>query len=123
MDQHAGQRPTGAGTPVETAGEAPPYAAPAAGATDGPLLPAAERDALTTRLQQAMNGFIDGPRGAVEEVDTVFDTLTARLGDLLGERRRTLRTAWHEDAARPGTEDLRLVLLDYRRLVERLLSV
>ncbi|WP_344097251.1 hypothetical protein, partial [Streptomyces stramineus] len=101
----------------------------AAPRTDGALLPPGERDELMARLQKSMNGFVDGPRGSVEEADIVFETLSARLGDLLGERRRALRTAWYEDAAGPGTgggaetEDLRRTLLGYRDLVERLLRL
>ncbi|MEV4441513.1 hypothetical protein AB0K09_21305, partial [Streptomyces sp. NPDC049577] len=73
--------------------------------------------------QQAMNDFIDGPRGSVEEADSLLAALSARLSDLLGERRHALRAAWQEEGAQPETERLRLALLDYRRLVERLLTL
>ncbi|WP_369215666.1 hypothetical protein [Streptomyces flavofungini] len=70
---------------------------------DTTLFPSEERDKLTLRLQNAVNGFVDAPRGAVEEVDSVLEDAIARLTDTLAERRRTLRTSWQATPAR-GTE-------------------
>lgn len=76
---------------------------------DTALFPSAERDKLTLRLQNAVNGFVDAPRGAVEEVDSVLEDAIARLTDALAERRRTLRTSWQSTPAHgtrapaPGT--------------------
>ncbi|MFI1970658.1 hypothetical protein BLA24_04835 [Streptomyces cinnamoneus] len=108
--------------------DGPPAEAEAGGgepaAPGGPLLRPAERDEFTARLQDAMNGFVDGPGGSVEEADALLGTLTARLGGLLDERRGALRTAWQDESGRaPRTEELRLVLLDYRNLVERLVRL
>ncbi|MFI9235273.1 hypothetical protein [Streptomyces sp. NPDC053079] len=90
---------------------------------DGPLLPPPEREQLDDRLQEAMSGFIDTPRGSVEEADALVDALSTRVGELLEERRHSLRRAWHDDAARPGTEELRMALLGYRDLTARLLGL
>ncbi|MGW0533041.1 hypothetical protein [Streptomyces sp. NPDC003032] len=120
---------------------------------DTTLFPPADRDKLTLRLQNAVNGFVDGPRGAVEEVDHVLEDAIARLTDTLAERRRVLRSSWQTTPARsapdggappaagvaPGgalategapaessatdTEQLRLALRDYRETAERLLRL
>ncbi|MFI2435597.1 hypothetical protein [Streptomyces sp. NPDC018693] len=95
-----------------------------------PLLPRDESDRLTTRLQHAVAEFVDHPREAVEEADHVLEELTTRVSDAMSNRRRTLRGSWQladtgEDRTEPTaeTEQLRLVLQDYRELTERLLHV
>ncbi|WP_081238131.1 hypothetical protein [Streptomyces viridosporus] len=94
------------------------------------LLPHDDTDKLTAQLHHAVAGFVDAPRGAVEEADHILEELTARLTDAVSERRRTLRRSWQAaDAADGGgaaatdTEQLRLALRDYRELAERLLHV
>ncbi|MFE7120286.1 hypothetical protein ACFU99_33165 [Streptomyces sp. NPDC057654] len=87
------------------------------------LLPQDDRDRLLPHLRRAVNGFVDEPRSSVQEIDALYEELTARLTDLLGERRRALRAAWSDDDAEPQTEQLRLVLRDYRDAIERLLAV
>ncbi|MEU7042639.1 hypothetical protein AB0A77_16465 [Streptomyces varsoviensis] len=87
------------------------------------LLPQDDRDRLLPHLRHAINGFVDAPRSSVQEIDALYEELTGRLTDLFGERRRALRAAWHDDAAQPQTEELRLVLRDYRDAIERLLAV
>ncbi|QEV17878.1 hypothetical protein [Streptomyces alboniger] len=71
---------------------------------DTTLFPPEERDKLTLRLQNAVNGFVDGPRGAVEEVDHVLEDAIARLTDTLAERRRVLRSSWQTTPARTTPE-------------------
>nr|WP_307819147.1 hypothetical protein [Streptomyces sabulosicollis] len=89
-----------------------------------PVLPTSEHDKLTQRLRYAVSGFVDSPRGAVEEADALLVEVAARLTDLLAERRATLRAAWHEnDAASSETEELRLAMRGYRNVLERLISI
>ncbi|SCD59842.1 hypothetical protein GA0115238_11691, partial [Streptomyces sp. di50b] len=88
---------------------------------------------LSAQLRQAVAGFVDRPRDAVEEADLVLHEITERLNDALTERRRALTRNWKEPASgdpRKGdaapatdTEQLRLALRDYRELAERLLGV
>ncbi|WP_406215456.1 hypothetical protein [Streptomyces canus] len=93
------------------------------------LLPHEECDKLSTRLQQAVAGFVDEPRSAVEEADHVLEEVAARFTDAVKQRRRTLRSSWQtgdggrdDKAVGAGdTEQLRLALRDYRELTERLL--
>ncbi|MBP8538479.1 hypothetical protein [Streptomyces sp. MK37H] len=89
-----------------------------------PVLPTSEHDKLTQRLRYAVSGFVDSPRGAVEEADALLVEVAARLTDLLAERRATLRAAWHEDdAVSSETEELRLAMRGYRNVLERLISI
>lgn len=90
-------------------------------------------DRLSAQLRQAVAGFVDRPRNAVEEADLVLHEITERLTDALTERRRALAQNWKAPAsgdpkkgdAAPAadTEQLRLALRDYRQLAERLLGV
>ncbi|MGA6157280.1 hypothetical protein ACPEIC_28450 [Stenotrophomonas sp. NPDC087984] len=89
-----------------------------------PVLPTSEHDVLAQRLRYAVSGFVDSPRGAVEEADALLAEVATRLADLLAERRGTLRAAWHEDdAVISETEELRLAMRGYRNVLERLISI
>ncbi|MFI1676583.1 hypothetical protein [Streptomyces sp. NPDC020607] len=108
------------------------------------LFPIDARDKLALRLQNAVNGFVDGPRAAVENADRVLEEAIADLTHTLTEHRNALRTTWQSHAAEvppgdPGTpttpatpaqtspagdtEQLRLALQDYRETAERLLRL
>ncbi|GAA2456946.1 hypothetical protein [Streptomyces glaucus] len=140
--------PPAAGTPAgpgrtvpDARGESAVGTAPTGGAphaTDpgrsvpsgGRLLPREECDKLGLRLQQAVSGFVDAPRDAVEEADRVLEEITARLTEALAGRRRTLRASWQtagagggEQITNPDTEQLRLALRDYRELADRLMHL
>ncbi|MDG9717180.1 hypothetical protein [Streptomyces sp. DH24] len=97
--------------------------------TGNRLLPQDESDRLALRMQQAVTGFVDGPRGAVEEADHVLEDIAARFTEAMTNRRRGLRASWRGDGTATGsetagdTEQLRLALRDYRELAERLLRV
>ncbi|MFI1335928.1 hypothetical protein ACH4U7_38600 [Streptomyces sp. NPDC020845] len=89
-----------------------------------PVLPPSEQDELARRLRQAVSGFVDAPRDAVEEADLLLDELSGRLADLLADRRRTLKDAWREnESGTVRTEDLRLAMRGYRNVLDRLLSI
>ncbi|MFJ4711938.1 hypothetical protein [Streptomyces sp. NPDC088785] len=85
------------------------------------LFEAGAHDELSDRLRQAVTGFVDQPRAAVEEADHVLEDLTARLAETLAGHRRTLRTTWQEST--DDTEQLRLALRDYRETAEKLLNL
>ncbi|MFF5482873.1 hypothetical protein ACFY5C_36970 [Streptomyces sp. NPDC012935] len=95
------------------------------------LFPHDESDKFELKLQHAVSGFVDGPRGAVEEADRVLEELAARFTEAVTQRRRTLRGAWQttgpaaegKGASSTDTEQLRLALRDYRELAERLLRI
>ncbi|MGI5454415.1 hypothetical protein ACQEWB_14810 [Streptomyces sp. CA-249302] len=90
------------------------------------LLPHDECDKLELRLRNAVSGFVDGPRDAVQEADQVMEEIAGRFTEAVTRRRRALRTSWQdggrsEPDQHPDTEQLRLALRDYRELAERLL--
>lgn len=101
---------------------------------DGPgetlhrLFPHEDTEKLNQRLHHAVGGFVDEPRGSVGEAEKVLDEVAERLTSCLTARRRTLRTAWQslgDETADPAadTEQLRLILRDYRELTDRLLRL
>ncbi|MFG2824873.1 hypothetical protein ACGFX4_36270 [Kitasatospora sp. NPDC048365] len=107
-----------------------------AGTADGAgahaLLPSDLTQQLTHRLDHAVGTFVDDPRQAVQEADEALDETVRRLTDGLRERRTALHDAWHADTAgehrgaadgASRTEDLRLLLREYRDLVQHLLAV
>ncbi|WP_369243667.1 hypothetical protein [Streptomyces sp. R41] len=87
------------------------------------LLPQGEHDKLTLRLQQALNTFVDSPRQAVEEADSVFDEVATHFTSTLTEQRRVLRSGWQDQETDTQTEELRLALRSYREITERLLHM
>ncbi|MEU4007714.1 hypothetical protein AB0H30_04355 [Streptomyces pseudogriseolus] len=120
----------GTGDHAATSGTSAHHGRPGA---ESRLLAADTCDRLSAQLRQAVAGFVDRPRDAVEEADLVLREITERLTDALTERRRGLARNWKTPASGdPGkgdtapaadTEQLRLALRDYRELAERLLSV
>jgi hypothetical protein len=94
--------------------------------TGAPLLPHDEADQWEQRMRQVVAGFVDEPRGAVEEADRALEEITVRFTEAVTQRRRTLRRSWEsaEESGRGAdtdTEQLRLALRDYRELAGRLL--
>lgn len=87
------------------------------------LLPQHEHDKLGLRLQQALNTFVESPRQAVEEADSLFDEAVRHLTETLTERRRVLRASWQGHDTEAHTEELRLALRQYREATERLLRI
>lgn len=92
-------------------------------ATGPGLIPKGEGDKLTQRLHHAVNTFVDGPRQAVEEADSVLEDATRCLTDAVAERRDSLRTTWAGKDRQAETEELRVALRTYRELTERLLRM
>ncbi|MBT2492591.1 hypothetical protein J7E96_29605 [Streptomyces sp. ISL-96] len=110
---------TGASTPPNT-----PPSTPAT-TSEAPLIPQGEREKLALRLQQAVNTFVDGPRRAVEEADSVFEDAARCLTDALAERHGSLVSAWagKDRETEAETEELRVALRSYREATERLLRM
>ena len=91
------------------------------------LMAEGESEKLTRSLQQAVGGFVDEPRNAVQEADRVLDEATARLAEGIKERRQSLRSTWQGNGDKSAngaeTEDLRIALRQYRDLVQQLLRI
>ncbi|MCX5334286.1 MULTISPECIES: hypothetical protein [unclassified Streptomyces] len=84
-----------------------------------PQTPPAE----TSDARREPGTFVDSPRQAVEEADTVFDDVTTQFTDTLKERRRALRASWQDPDTEAQTEELRLALRQYREITEQLLHM
>jgi hypothetical protein len=87
-----------------------------------PLFATEELGGYRTRWGAIQTGFVDEPRKAVEEADTLVAEVMKRLAEVFADERRQLETQW-EKADQVSTEDLRLAMRRYRFFFERLLSI
>ncbi|WP_326596035.1 hypothetical protein [Streptomyces sp. NBC_01803] len=108
-----GPVPPGGLTADEGIGDAP---------YDTALFPPEDAERLRVGLQSAVVGFVDSPDRAVAQADALLDEAMTCLADRLAESRGRLRENWQGDGS-VGTEEHRTVLLEYRELLRRLLSV
>ncbi|HTI38164.1 MAG TPA: hypothetical protein VL484_11415 [Vicinamibacterales bacterium] len=91
-------------------------------ARPGPLFADEELTGYRTRWSGIQTGFVDEPRKAVEEADTLVAELMKRLAESFAEERRKLEAEW-ERSEKVSTEDLRIAMRRYRSFFERLLSI
>ncbi|MFG2675344.1 hypothetical protein [Streptomyces sp. NPDC048445] len=120
----AGQPPAASPTASSTA--SPTASSPAgepASAADRPLFREADQEKLALRLQQAVTEFVENPTRAVEEAEGAFDAAVDGLAHALKERRREMDVQQQDRESGTRTEELRIVLQQYRDLTERLLKV
>jgi hypothetical protein len=99
-------------------------------ATDGatsdtgaePLFPSGEAEDFRGRWVEVQTGFVDEPRNAVEQADSLVAEMMQRLAQVFADERGKLEEQWSrgDDI---GTEDLRQALRRYRSFFDRLLSV
>lgn len=87
-----------------------------------PLFAEDELGGYRTRWSAIQTGFVDEPRRAVEEADTLVAELMQRLAEGFSNERRQLEAQW-EKSDDISTEDLRLAMRRYRSFFERLLSI
>jgi len=106
-----------------------PSKLPNPAATDGadlheatPLFPTGEAEGFRTRWTDVQTGFVDEPRSAVEQADTMVAEMMKRLAQVFSEERAKLEEQWSrgDDIS---TEDLRQALRRYRSFFDRLLQV
>ncbi len=83
-----------------------------------------EHDAadLKKRWGDIQAGFVDAPRRAVEQADSLVADVTKRLAEGFANERGSLEHQW-DRGDNVTTEDLRMVLRRYRSFFDRLLSV
>lgn len=124
------QSPTGADRATDQSprsAEQPPATAFPAGepasAADRPLFREGDQERLALRLQQAVTEFVENPVRAVEEAEGAFDAAVDGLAHALKERRREMDVQQQGRESGTRTEELRIVLQQYRDLTERLLKV
>lgn len=94
------------------------------GRSDGPmaLFPRDEADDFRSRWESVQAGFVDEPRQAVQEADSLVAGVIQRLADGFADERTRLEQQWArgEDVS---TEELRIALQRYRSFFNRLLSL
>ena len=87
-----------------------------------PLLEEEATGEVRSRWEKIQGGFVDEPRRAVEEADTLVAELMQQLADSFAEERKGLEGQW-DRGDEVSTEDLRIALQRYRSFFDRLLSV
>jgi len=107
-----------------------PSRLPNPAATDGatnsggaePLCPTGEAESFRGRWVEVQTGFVDEPRHAVEQADSMVAEMMKRLATVFADERGKLEEQWSrgDDIS---TEDLRQALRRYRSFFDRLLSV
>ena len=88
----------------------------------GPLFSQEEAGTLRARWDAIQVGFVDEPRRAVEEADSLVATAMKRLAEQFSEERSRLEGQW-DRGGDVSTEDLRVALRRYRSFFGRLLAV
>jgi hypothetical protein len=86
-----------------------------------PLFEAADRDRFGESWTSIQAAFVDDPRDAVKEADTLVAELMQRLAETFSAERTRLESQWDNDED-VSTEDLRIALQRYRSFFDRLLS-
>jgi hypothetical protein len=87
-----------------------------------PLFPENESTNLRNRWTEIQAAFVDEPRSAVEQADSLVADVIKRLASSFADERSKLEGQWGrgDDVS---TEDLRIALQRYRAFFDRLLSV
>ena len=126
-DFEPGDRPAEAAQAAETREQDRGAAQPTSGVgvspsdVGGSLLPAEMDATFQQRWKEIQTRFVDEPRGAVEDADSLVANLMQQLAEGFAKERERLEAQWGrgEDIS---TEDLRVALQRYRTFFQRLLS-
>jgi hypothetical protein len=100
------------GEPVETAASVDEA---------GSLLPEGEEGDFLRRWEEIQTRFVDDPRQAVEDADTLVASVMQRIAEGFAQARDGLEGQWSAGGD-VGTEELRVALQRYRLFFRRLLS-
>lgn len=92
-----------------------------AGTDHEPLFPSDQSEGFRSRWQEIQTSFVDQPRDAVAEADTLVADLMQRLASNFSQERERLEAHW-DRGDDVSTEDLRVALTRYRSFFDRLLS-
>lgn len=103
-----------AGRVAEAAQQAPQ------GTTDDALLADNETSGFRMRWERIQVGFVDRPREAVQQADTLVAEVMRRLAETFADARGRLESEWSRGSD-VGTEELRIALQRYRSFFELLL--
>jgi hypothetical protein len=86
------------------------------------LLAASEATELRHQWETIQIGFVDEPRRAIEDADSLVAQAMKRVAEVSAEERARLERQWSEGQD-VSTEDLRVAFTRYRSFFDRLLSV
>lgn len=86
-----------------------------------PLFPEQEAVDVRRRWSDVQAGFVDEPRRAVEQADTLVAEVMKRLAETFAAERASLEHQW-DRGDNVTTEDLRIALQRYRSFFDRLLT-
>jgi hypothetical protein len=86
------------------------------------LLATDELETLRSRWDSIQTGFVDEPRRAVEQADSLVAEVMQHLAQLFADERNKLESQWSR-GDNVSTEDLRVALQRYRSFFDRLLSI
>jgi hypothetical protein len=101
--------------------ESPAGSSSSTSTNEAPLLSEELSGTLRRRWEEVQTRFVDEPRGAVEDADSLVANLMQQLAQSFAQERERLESQWGrgEDIS---TEDLRVALQRYRSFFQRLLS-
>ena len=86
------------------------------------LLEPQDHEAMTRRWRDIQADFVDHPREAMKDADSLVAGLMQHLAQTFAQERSQLEAQWSR-GGEVSTEDLRVSLQRYRAFFERLLSV
>jgi hypothetical protein len=87
-----------------------------------PMFAEDEAEGFRARWDGVQTGFVDEPRKAVEEADSLVAQVITRLSEVFADERANLEGQWGR-GDQISTEDLRVALRKYRSFFERLLTL
>lgn len=89
--------------------------------SSSPLFPDDELHYFRARWDQVQTSFVDEPRQAVEQADSLVANVVKRIAEQFSNERAKLEEQWAK-GDNVSTEDLRQGLRRYRSFFDRLLS-
>ena len=119
-DERRADRPTSTTELAKDLERAEPAGTTEDGATT--LFPVNEAKDFQTRWTEIQTAFVDEPRRAVEQADSLVAEVIKRLANSFAEERSKLDGQWGR-GDNVSTEDLRVALQRYRAFFDRLLKV
>ncbi len=86
------------------------------------LFPANEAGTFRTRWSDIQTGFVDEPRNAVQQADSLVAEVIQKLAASFAQERSKLEKQW-DTGDNVSTEDLRMAVRRYRSFFNKLLSL
>jgi hypothetical protein len=102
-------------------GQSVPAATKTATNSAGSLFPDDELHNFRAQWDQAQTSFVDEPRKAVEQADSLVANVVKRIAEQFANERAQLEKQW-DNGDNVSTEDLRQALKRYRSFFDRLLT-